>query len=155
MMQMRRNTWRPAAFTAGNIKVITLILALVAINRGMDYLTPPEKTSDTYSVFEKAFPVWVWGYTFVAGGVILLAGMLLRSHRAVWIGHTVCGIAYGALTLALLLPLLPYSDGVRSIGTLTTVTALHIILWLRTGARPLPESETEAPVVAQVQGDHK
>ena len=144
--------WRPAALTRGNIAVITIFLAFVAINRGWDYLTPPEteRAAVQLQVIEMMVPITVWGAAFIVAGVILLVGAIWKIHGAVWLGHSLCWMLYTVLAVGLYLPLIVYRDGVRSIGPLAFLALAHGLLMLRTGRRPLPEDE--APVVEQLQG---
>lgn len=98
--RLHANSWQPARLRRPDYQLIFAWLVCAAYLRGFDYLTG----SDQWAArdFMLAFaPEWFWGAGFLAGAVILSAGLAFRIHLLVWLGHGWLAIAYGVNALAL------------------------------------------------------
>lgn len=134
----RIGSWEPARLGLSDSIGITLLLTLVGLMRGFDYLTPKTTASPALSLVEAAFPLWVWGVMFAAPSVFLAVSALARVHAGVWIGHWLLVIAYVGLATGLGAEYVqrPWLDGIRTVGALFVPLALHGLVAFRTGWRP-------------------
>ena len=134
----RIGSWEPARLGLSDSIGITLLLTLVGLMRGFDYLTPKTTASPALSLVEAAFPLWVWGVMFAAPSVFLAVSALARVHAGVWIGHWLLVIAYVGLATGLGAEYVqrPWLDGIRTVGALLVPLALHGLVAFRTGWRP-------------------
>ena len=134
----RIGSWEPARLGLSDSIGITLLLTLVGLMRGFDYLTPKTTASPALSLVEAAFPLWVWGVMFAAPSVFLAVSALARVHAGVWIGHWLLVIAYVGLATGLGGEYVqrPWLDGIRTVGALLVPLALHGLVAFRTGWRP-------------------
>lgn len=129
--------WRPAVFVGTDSTIGAWILVFIAAVRGADYLRTGDATSPTLDLVEQTFPLLIWGLAFIIGGAVLAAGLLSRRHFIVWSGHGILFVAYLALSLGLMLPLLPFDPGIRTGSDMVYLAFAHFIFLLRTGPRPL------------------
>lgn len=134
----RLGSWEPARLGLSDSIGITLLLTIVGLIRGFDYLTPKSTMSPALSVVEAAFPLWVWGIMFAVPSVFLAVSALGRIHAGVWVGHWLLVIAYFGLAVGLGVEYLgrPWFDGIRTVGSLAVPFAIHGLVAFRTGWRP-------------------
>lgn len=154
MYRMRSGSWQPARLKRVDYQVILVMLVVIAYVRGFDYLLGNDRwTAKDFML--AAAPEWVWGGVgFVAGAVILAAGLVRRRHLLVYVGHGWLGTAYTVNSLALALGSnLPWLDGVRGAGSVGLVAVVHWVYCLRTGSSPLrvigPEGITSTEHIVQ------
>lgn len=138
-------SWEPGRFGLADALTIKLTLIFVAGMRGFDYLTPTPRTSSVQESMQTAFPMTVWAALVLIPAAALAAGLLLRVHFAVWLGHGILAIIYAALTVSIGWVYMqnPLWDGIRSATALLVPTVLHALLCVRTGWRP-PRWESTA-----------
>ena len=134
----RIGSWEPARLGLSDSIGITLLLTIVGLVRGLDYITPKTTESPALSLVEQAFPLWVWGLMFAVPSVFLLVSAIARVHAGVWIGHWLLVIAYVGLATGLGVEYLsrPWFDGIRTVASLSAPFALHAMIAFRTGWRP-------------------
>src|SRR5699024_9079505 len=97
----RMGSWEPARMGLSDSIGITLLLTIVGLVRGIDYITPKTTESPALSLVEQAFPLWVWGLMFAVPSLFLAASVIARIHAGVWIGHWLLVIAYVGLATGL------------------------------------------------------
>ena len=134
----RMGSWEPARMGLSDSIGITLLLTIVGLVRGIDYITPKTTESPALSLVEQAFPLWVWGLMFAVPSLFLAASVIARIHAGVWIGHWLLVIAYVGLATGLGVEYLgrPWFDGIRTVASLAGPFALHTLVAFRTGWRP-------------------
>ena len=144
--RLKRRSWQPARLRKVDHQALVLGLLLGAYVRGLDYLIG----NDVWAArdFMLAFaPEWFWGAWFLTGAIILSAGVVLRTHLLVYLGHGLLWAAYTVNALALALgPPLPYLDGIRGAGATGLVALLHFVYLTRTGPSPLRAEDTNSSV---------
>lgn len=141
-------SWEPGRFYLTDAILIKLTLIFVALWRGFDYFTPTVTGPTTVTeTMQTAFPFEVWGALVLVPALTLAAGLALRIHFAVWIGHGILAVVYAALFVSLMLVYIdrPLFDGIRSATALLAPLMLHALLCVRTGWKP-PRWETESDV---------
>ena len=140
---LSRGDWAPARFTHIDLFVVVVFLIVLAVVRATDYVTGTDSTL-SFGALERAFPLVIWAIVLYAGAACLLFGAVFRRHFAVWFGHGILWITYLAIFagLATTLSFLPDYDGVRFVGPVFLVSALHFIFWIRTGPVPLKEEDS-------------
>ena len=92
----------PIPIPAYVARSISWLLAIHAVVTGWDYLHTPEAatTSRTLTMVEQLATLHTWGVLFLVAGLTLFAGLALRRHFAVWVGHALCTVFYVGFTVA-------------------------------------------------------
>lgn len=132
-------SWEPGRFHLSDALVIKATLIFMGLWRGFDYFTPAVTAPSTVTeTMQTAFPLEVWGILILAPTLALAAGLALRMHFAVWIGHGLLAVVYAGLVVSLMLVYIerPLFDGIRSATVLLAPLVLHALLCVRTGWRP-------------------
>lgn len=136
-------SWEPARLSTLDSISVTVWLCFASMLRGLDYLLPasPEGSTKSLTVVEDAMPLPVWGMLFLGFSALLLAAVLMKIHRLVYLSHWTLGVVTAALAVGLGAEYLtrPWGDGIRSAGTLAVVAALYLIIAIRTGWEPKEE----------------
>ena len=103
---MRKGGWRPGQ-PADISGVILAILAVQAINRGVDYLLGDKATTtESLTVVEQAMPLWIWGALFITGGLLVCVGMWARRAEPIIVGGVVLMATYSAMAWGLMLKMI-------------------------------------------------
>src|SRR5699024_11419318 len=112
----RMGSWEPARMGLSDSIGITLLLTIVGLVRGIDYITPKTTESPALSLVEQAFPLWVWGLMFAVPSLFLAASLIARIHSWVWLGHWLLLLAYVGLATCLGVEYLGWAwgGGIRS-----------------------------------------
>ena len=131
-------SWEPGRFRLSDAFILKGTLVLMALARGFDYITPPPRLTQVTETMMLAFPLEVWGGAFLALAVTLAAGMALRIHFLVWLGHGLLAAAYVAVFVSLSSVYLQREmfEGIRSATVVLAPLVLHGLLSCRTGWRP-------------------
>lgn len=85
------------------VVAIQVLVLLAAVSRGLDYLLPPDPSSEALSVIERTAPMPAWGALFVAGGMLGLLGLHFIRWPLAAVGHVLCLAGYAAFALGSLL----------------------------------------------------
>lgn len=138
--------WRPAKLGPADTTVLSLIVGMVTLIRGYDYLTGDDvwrraagEAPPALVGVEGAFPLWVWGIVFTVSSLVLFVGMAKRWHFWVFLGHAVLGLFYAGLLVGLMAGYLsvPNFDGIRGAAGTAMKSAYCLIIASRMGSRPL------------------
>lgn len=138
---IRAGTWRPAAFTRGDMTILVAWLCALAVVRAVDYILSPTGTS-----VEETGPIWLWSAGLLIGVSLLVVGSLQRRHLLVWVGHGWLGSLYAGITAVAIIDALRVWDDWRRIGPVAIVSVLHWLLWWRTGPRPVTHPTPTATI---------
>lgn len=135
---LKPGSWEPGRIGLLDALVLKAVLITTATVRGLDYLSPVERTTTAVETMQLAFPLEVWGFMFLAPAMLLFVGLSARIHFAVWLGHGLLAISYFALLVALGGEYVtrPWWDGIRSASGMLLPTTLHALICFRTGWKP-------------------
>lgn len=161
--RLTRGSWRQAQLLTMDITLIIYATIFMALARGYDYGTGREmgvngmRPSPALSLVERTAPLWLWSSAFLVGGVILLWGVLSRTHLVVWLGHAWLAWTYAILCVGIFIPTLgaPWVDGVRSAATLVLPALIHYQLSIRTGPKPMRDADARYTQRVGYAGDVK
>lgn len=131
-------SWRPGQLGIRDSVAMTVVLVVIALARGFDYLTPRVPRTAGTAAIEDALPLWAWGLAFAVPAVILGLGALARVHRLVWLGHGLLAVIYLAIAVGLTGEYLTHAwlSGIKGgIGMFLPVYLHTTIAW-RTGWTP-------------------
>lgn len=131
-------SWEPGRIHLTDALTIKVVLIVMALVRGADYLSPIVRTTPLIEQMQVSFPIEVWGWMLVIPALILVTGIGARVHLAVWLGHGLLAVAYLALAAATFPEYLGrmWFDGIRNATVLLAPLALHSLICIRTGWRP-------------------
>lgn len=132
-------SWEPGRFRPSDALIIKVTLIAMGLWRGFDYLTSAGMApGPAQESMQTAFPLYVWGVLVLVPTLLLAAGLALRVHFAIWLGHGLFAAVYAALLVSLMLVYIdrPLFDGIRSATVLLAPLVLHIVLCSRTGWKP-------------------
>lgn len=129
-------------------RTLSWFLAANALVTGWDYLHTPGRTPQSLTMVEKLASLHTWGVFFLIAGGVLAAGLLLRRHAAVWLGHFLCAVLYVGFTAATVQAVWKFSTSGaaeyapsiwRAVTMSLAVTVAHGILCAARG--PVPRRE--------------
>lgn len=131
-------SWEPGRFHLSDALALKATLVVMALTRGFDYMTPPSRITEVTETMVLAFPLTVWGGAFLILAAILAAGLILRVHFLVWLGHGLLAASYVGVFVSLSSVYLDREmwDGIRSASVVLAPMVLHGLLSFRTGWRP-------------------
>ena len=131
-------SWRPGALGIRDSVSMTVVLIIIALVRGFDYLTPRVPRTAGTSAIEDALPLWGWGLLFAAPAAVLTLGVAFRVHRLVWIGHGVLAVIYLAVMVGTTGEYLTHTwaSGIKGGFGLILPAYLHFTIAWRTGWTP-------------------
>lgn len=131
-------SWEPGRFHLSDALLLKVTMVFMAFWRGFDYITPPPRLGPITETMMLAFPLTVWGGAFLILAVMLAAGLALRIHFLVWLGHGLLAAAYVAVFVSLSSVYLQREmfEGIRSATVVLAPLVLHGLLSFRTGWRP-------------------
>lgn len=149
---MKRNTkpgtWRQGILTAADQRILAIYMLWQSINRGTDYVRGSLGSGAEYDILSRAFSADFVGIWFITFAGLALAGMFVRSHVAVWMGHGCLALAYFLFFLAMSASILVHQDfsATRGPGLLLGATLLHAFFAVRTGPFPLRKNDGQHPI---------
>ena len=131
-------SWEPGRFHLSDALLLKGTLVFMAFWRGFDYITPPPALTPVTETMMLAFPLSVWGGAFLVLAAMLTAGLALRIHCLVWLGHGLLAAAYVAVFASLASVYLQREmfAGSRSATVIRAPLVLQGLLSVRTGWRP-------------------
>lgn len=131
-------SWEPGRFHLSDALVLKVTLVVMAFWRGFDYLTPPVQLGPITESMMLAFPLTVWGGAFLILTAVLAAGLVLRIHFLVWLGHGLLAAVYVAVFVSLASVYVQREmwEGIRSATAILAPMMLHGLLSFRTGWKP-------------------
>src|SRR5699024_3594503 len=131
-------SWEPGRFRLPDALVLKVTLVVMALARGFDYMTPPSRVTEVTETMMLAFPLTVWSGAFLILAAVLAAGLLLRIHFLVWIGHGLLAAAYVAVFVSLASVYLQREmwDGIRSATVVLAPLVVHGLLSVGPGWKP-------------------
>lgn len=156
-MWMFRSRWHPVALRSTDVLMITYALMMATLIRAYDYGTGAEAegVGPILRPAEAFMPMWAWAGAFGLGALVLAVGVVAKRHFVVWVGHGLLIFPYGGLAIGVLCgaAFAPWGDGVRAMASLGVMALLHILLWMRTGPRPLDPKHSQPVEVITAGGD--
>lgn len=126
-------------------RTLSWLLAVNAAVTGWDYYHTPPTTARSLTMVEQLATLHTWGILFMVAGGVLAAGLLLKRHTAVWLGHLFCAVMYVGFTAATAQAVwrIMNSDAGREQGSIwravtisAVLTVLHAILCYIRGPVP-------------------
>ena len=147
---VRRGTWRPAALLATDRKALYAVLIAQPAIRGLTHATGDRATPPTY--LDAWLATWFTAAAYLAGAAILATGCVLAAHKIVWVGHVWLATCYAVLATVLVCATIATGDlaGATHAAAYLAVIAIHVLMALRTGPRPLPEGVDRGEAVRRV-----
>lgn len=144
---MRRGDWVPLLPPAARLAVV-MIVPLINLGWGVDYVLPSESTAHSLSVVERAMPMVVWGVLCLAAGIVSLVGFIGRWRRVAAVGLWIGGSTFFALAAGQWAAVagVPWLDGVRGPILATVVAAAQ--LGMAAGYAQQPDAQEIAREVA-------
>lgn len=138
---MIRGSWQSPRLTKVDILVLIVTLITQGTIRSWDYTTGNDGVSQSLTIIEDAFALWIWGVILATLTAFLIIGISLKIHIIVWASHALLGCVYFVLLVGMTIAVFatnpfPY-DGIRSGSVLLTPMMLHFVFAIRTGPSPL------------------
>lgn len=133
-------------------RTLSWFTALNALVTGYDYMNTPADTTRSLTVVEELASLHTWGAWYVAGGVILTLGLVMRRHFVVWSGHFLLAALYVGFTIATFQAVWDtmHSPQAKQLGSIwravtasLVITVLHIALCYIRGPIPRRGDEVE------------
>lgn len=133
-------------------RALSWLLAIHTTVTGWDYFFTPATAASSRSltIVERIASLHAWGVVFLAAGLVLTLGLLVRRHFLVWLGHVLGAGLFFAFSIATaqavwLFSQTPAADGQgpiwRAITQALLPTAGHLILCYVRG--PVPRKGDE------------